>query len=369
MTSASSAAAETPRPGRPGSLAAAFDPRNNSLNALRLVLATLVIVSHSWPIAGVGPDPTLGGVGLGGWAVAGFFAISGFLITSSRLRTPFLPFLWRRFLRIFPGLWVCLAVIAFVFAPIAALVEDGPDAVGPRSLAKFLLGNGVLQTVEPIGTTLSNVPYSGTWDGSLWTLFYEASCYLILGSLLAVPLIRRRPGPWLWILFAASLAVTFAVYELHWPVPYRLAWLSYLGTYFWAGALLFVHAASIRASVAAVAGLAALTVAAWTSHTEVVAALPLACLALWLGVTLPLQRVGRRNDISYGVYIYAFPIQQLLVLAGAHHLGITAYVTLAICTTIPFAVASWFLIERHAISLKRIPVQARAQTALEAPTL
>ena len=87
-------------------LATAFDPRHNSLNALRLALATLVIVSHAWPIGGFGNDPHIGDLSFGGWAVAGFFAISGFLITSSRLRSSFSAYLWRRMLRIFPGLWV-----------------------------------------------------------------------------------------------------------------------------------------------------------------------------------------------------------------------------------------------------------------------
>ena len=99
----------------PPSLGAAFDPRNNSLNALRLVFASMVIVSHAWPLGGFGRDPQIGGIAVGRWAVAGFFVISGYLIASSRGRTPFLTFLWRRFLRIFPGLWVCLLVTVLVF--------------------------------------------------------------------------------------------------------------------------------------------------------------------------------------------------------------------------------------------------------------
>jgi peptidoglycan/LPS O-acetylase OafA/YrhL len=69
------------------SLAQRFQPRHNSLNALRLALATLVVVSHAWPLTGLEPEPGFGGANLGTWAVFGFFAISGFLITRSRLRT------------------------------------------------------------------------------------------------------------------------------------------------------------------------------------------------------------------------------------------------------------------------------------------
>ena len=338
----------------PATLATSLDPRNNSLNALRLAFAGLVIVSHAWPIGGFGSDPELGKVGLGTWAVAGFFAISGYLIASSRLRSGFGPFLWRRCLRIFPGLWVCLLVIAFVFAPLAAAVENGPDHLFSGGLIKFVGSNALLNHVEGLGGTLSNVPYAGSWDGSLWTLFYEFVCYLILGTVFALPLVRRRPERLLWALFGASLAITFAVYELHRGVPFRLSWLAYLGTYFWAGALLFVYAQRVRMNlVVPVAAFVALAVACWAAHVEVLSAIPLAYLVLWLGAVLPLTRIGRKNDISYGVYIYAFPVQQLLVLAGANALGLTAFIMLAILGTLPLAVASWFLIERPAIGLKR----------------
>lgn len=89
------------------------------------------------------------------------------------------------------------------------------------------------------------------------------------------------------------------------------------------------------------------------------AALPLAYVCLWLGVMLPLQRVGRTNDISYGVYIYAFPVQQLLVLYGATVLGVWGFIGLATVITIPFAVASWLIVEKPAMSLKSMTLRRR----------
>jgi peptidoglycan/LPS O-acetylase OafA/YrhL len=364
MTSAGADTAKHPlRPakderanGAPRTLGTEFDPRNNSLNALRLVLASLVIVSHAWPIGGFGPDPTIGGVGLGGWAVAGFFGISGFLIAGSRRRSSARGFLWRRFLRIFPGLWVCLIVTAVTFAPLAAAVEDGPQHVSATALSRYVAANGLLMHGEEgITGTLSSVPYAHNWNGSLWTLFYEFGCYLILGALFALPMVRRTPTPWVSSLLATCILVTIASVELHWSMPARIGLAAHLGTYFFAGALLFLCAARVRVhAVNAATALVILALAAWTGHVEAVAAVPLAFLVLWLGITLPFQRVGRRNDISYGVYIYAFPIQQLLVLAGAHHLGVTAYVVLGMAATLPFAVASWFFVERPAIALKRV---------------
>jgi peptidoglycan/LPS O-acetylase OafA/YrhL len=73
---------------------------------------------------------------------------------------------------------------------------------------------------------------------------------------------------------------------------------------------------------------------------------------LWLGIHLPLQRVGATNDYSYGMYIYAFPIQQLLALWGVYHWGYVPYLLSTVVLTAATAVASWWLIEKRALRLK-----------------
>jgi peptidoglycan/LPS O-acetylase OafA/YrhL len=82
-----------------------------------------------------------------------------------------------------------------------------------------------------------------------------------------------------------------------------------------------------------------------------------AYVVLWLGAVLPMPDLLRRHDVSYGIYIYAFPVQQLLAMAGAHHLGLVAYDLLAAVATVPLAVASWLLLERP------IMRRARGRTA------
>lgn len=91
----------------------------NSLNALRLVFALVVVISHVPIVRGMHAI-FVGDLEIGGWAVAGFFAISGWLVTQSRQRLSIGNFLWRRSLRIFPGFWACLIVTAFIAAPLAA---------------------------------------------------------------------------------------------------------------------------------------------------------------------------------------------------------------------------------------------------------
>jgi peptidoglycan/LPS O-acetylase OafA/YrhL len=111
------------RSGHSRTVASSFDRSRNSLNAMRLLLAVLVVVSHSWAIGGFGAEPSLGGAHLGTWSVLGFFCISGYLITASRLGSSPTRFYRARALRILPAFVVCLVVIAAVLAPLSTLAD------------------------------------------------------------------------------------------------------------------------------------------------------------------------------------------------------------------------------------------------------
>jgi peptidoglycan/LPS O-acetylase OafA/YrhL len=75
---------------------------------------------------------------------------------------------------------------------------------------------------------------------------------------------------------------------------------------------------------------------------------------IWLGIHLPLQRVGARNDYSYGTYIYAYPVQILLTVWGVSRWGALPFFLLTVLCTIPFAVASWWFVERPALRAKKL---------------
>jgi peptidoglycan/LPS O-acetylase OafA/YrhL len=87
-----------------------------------------------------------------------------------------------------------------------------------------------------------------------------------------------------------------------------------------------------------------------TSANPILAALPVAYLCLWVGASLPtlFQRIGREHDISYGAYIYAFPVQQTIALLGGASLGVAFYASACVLATLPLAAASWFVVEKPA---------------------
>lgn len=361
-----------------------LDPRRNSLNLVRLVLASLVLVAHAYYISGVGVGPHVDGENLGGWAVFGFFAVSGYLITASRWSNSLGTYLLHRIARIFPAFLVCLVVMVMVFAPIGyASVHgslDGYLTSGPTTPANFVFSNSMLRmSAYDIAGTPGEVPYPGAWNGSLWTLYYEFLCYLIVAVLALVGWVRRSP----WGLAAAWLA-SVAGHALWAPVVAPLfggnddlRLLLKLLPLFLGGALVQVlrhrlplHWAGAALSTAAVLGSVWL-LNGWGAQLT---APFLAYLMIWVGSVVPCPAVVRRHDISYGVYIYAFPVQQILVLTGIHERGLLLYDLVALACTVPLAIASWLLVERPVMRRARggpaaAPPVPAAQTVQTTPAV
>lgn len=352
MASSLLAASRSPGP-RVHSRLADFPKHNNSLNFIRLVLAGLVIVSHSWPIGGFGDEPRFGKLSLGAFAVAAFFVLSGWLITQSRMSSELPSYLWRRFCRIYPGYFAALLVVAFVFAPIGAAVSSGEYHLWS--------GFGYVTSNIPLNirdwTVGSSLPPNAfqAWNGSLWTLRYEVACYLVVGFV--ITLTGRRWIGVTTIIGLVMLTSAAVVWQIAgWPNQSFAAQFIELSPFFFAGAALFAMRGRIPlhggyATLAA--ALAGLLIS--TGATPAVAALPITYFFLWLGATLPgiFQRIGRDNDISYGTYIYAFPVQQLLALLGGAKFGVGFYILFNVIATLPIAAVSWFAIEKPAQRLRR----------------
>ncbi len=337
-----------------------LDVRDNSLNLIRLFLALLVLVAHGYYLSGQGTGPSIRGENLGGWAVFGFFTISGYLITASRFANPLGRFLVLRVARIYPGFVVCLVLTAGVFAPVAWWAE-GRDwsrflTTDTTPVAYVLDNLGLRITAYDVAGTPGSVPYPGAWNGSLWTLFFEFCCYVTVGLLVCVPAVRRHR----WLLgvaFVASVVVWANVASWHLTDHADLALFARLAPPFLGGALVqaAVRRIPLRTSTALPAVVLAVLVVALVPGWGAQAASPLIAYSLlWLATVLPSPRLVRRHDISYGAYVYAFPVQQLLAYAGAPRLGLVPYDALAMVGTGILAVLSWRWVERPVlVSVRR----------------
>ena len=344
---------------RLGDLAAG---RANNLNLIRVLAATGVLVSHAWPLAlGPGtaePLETLTGFSLGTLCVMLFFAASGFLIAGSWQRRPDpVRFALARGLRLLPGLAVSLVLVALVMGPLVS-GRSLPDYAADPAVQSFLARNLVFVSPQ---YTLPGVfeanPYPHV-EGSIWTLVHEALCYgavLVAGTLgLMAP--RRLP-----VLLGAFGALWF-VLALWGGLPGRLARLHELSLAFAIGAALW----ALRDRVAlsgwgALAGLGLLVArmdpeGPGGTTSRLVWSGALAYGLLWAAY-VPAGAVRGFNaagDYSYGIYLYAFPVQGLMIWwLGAQ----TPLSNVALSTppTLLLAVVSWHLVERPALGILRRP--------------
>ena len=333
-----------------------FDARRNSFDILRLVFASVVAVTHSLAIQ-TGHQPYLGKTPIGFIGLDGFFIVSGFLVTRSflRLNSP-VRFVWHRFLRIMPGFWACLLVVGFVVAPLAAALRGYPlttPFTGDPSALRYVLGNSGLLIVQyDIAGILAGTPEGVSFNGALWTLFFEAACYALVLGAGVLGLLRRRR--WTILVLAGVLTLLTVLREVGIDVGINELVLR-LGYVFVLGMVAYLYADKIPARVDLLLVAVALTAvsALLFSDYRVVGAASLAYALTWLG-TWQRAAWSMRHDLSYGVYIYHWPIFQLLGLTVVASAPAILFLGVGLAMTTVVAALSWFLIERRAMAHKNM---------------
>lgn len=348
-------------------LGSVFDSRNNALNACRLALATEVILFHSFPLTGRVVESKAILQLLFSVGVDGFFALSGFLITASWLRNPDVrEYFVARALRILPGYYIVLAITAFVVAPLSVAIQGGSAARLLFSSApiEYVLKNSALVQLQlDVGGTPHDIPYPGIWNASLWSLVFEVMCYIAVAGLGLLGLASRRwTAPVILILATiAAIMLPPLTFPGLWTIP-QLAVRSAI--MFSAGALLYQWRDRIPARWSLVAvSVVIVLLSGMLPDYRVLGALPLAYAVVVSGVLIKNKRMNIHTDLSYGVYIYASPTQQLLAVAGLYTLNPFVFFGVSAMATLIPAAFSWFLIEKRALALKSRLKRKRATTA------
>lgn len=346
----------------------------NNFDFLRLIGAALVIYGHSYALTGNAP-PQFDGNGVHTIGVKIFFVISGYLVAQSWLRDRNLfRFAYRRSLRIFPALVavVVLTVVvlgpAMTTLPLAAYFSDPVLALYLRNIALYI--NYALP-----GVFLHNT-YPAAVNGSLWSLPAEVSMYLLTPVMLSPLIIRRRAvfAVGTIALCAASLAFVYAFPRHSAYVIYGTdfwAWLE-VAPYFVIGAAFALYSlerlANIYVAFVAIWALGMVPLNAVASQAALMIVLPYAVIAFGLGFTPVFRALTRGNDLSYGVFLWGFPVQQVLVAALGPRPGPAANCLMALAISSGLAYLSWNLVERPMLSLK--PRRGKSQLpAMAAPVM
>lgn len=362
-----------------------FGHHNNGFGALRLIFASMVVLAHTPELIDGNRSRELltrlfGTISFGELAVNCFFIVSGYLISASYLNSSDAgSYLSKRVARIYPGFIVAFAICAFVVAPLGGAIPH----FDVRSLGRLMIDCLLLQP-PAIATAFSGSPYP-MLNGSLWTIAYEFRCYLLVIALGFLGILRR--GHWLLALTVICLILTCVV-----PVPDAVAWhptpvASNAGFYsltdlritaigsprqefrllaaFLAGATFYAYRSTIQFTnpllmVAAVGFVASLFSASLAiAGTIVFGAYLIFAVAEKSGSGI-LSRINNENDVSYGLYLYAWPVTKLLHwYVPSLSLPVMIIATWLIALVLGWA--SWLTIEKPVMQLMRsrkAPAQA-----------
>jgi peptidoglycan/LPS O-acetylase OafA/YrhL len=356
--------------------------RQNNFDALRLIAAASVVFSHSFLIADgtqdhewliwlTGNQSILGLVG-----VFVFFAISGFLVTQSFEETSDAwRFLAKRALRIFPGLFVATLLSAFVLAPLVTTLW--PSAfLGRPEPYEYVLGNTLLDLSvhELPGVMFVNNPVGLEINGSLWTLRLEFLMYLMVLALGVSRALTVRT-PLLLLVFGLAclhFEMLFPLEKWGWFFQLLSGW-GWLVGFFAAGMVLY-KLRHTRIFDGRIALLALVGLVLSVPLRQFILFFPLfGCyLALWLALTprLPVIPAARFGDLSYGIYIYGWPVEQGVVWLLGGRAAWWQVFLLGLPAAAALAFLSWHLVERPALRLKpgarNSPITQRREAGVQA---
>ena len=290
-----------------------------------------------------------------------FFVVSGFMIAGSYLRRRHLgDFLWARLLRIYPAYLLCLLGTALV---LGAACTGLPlhDYYGSHEVVRYVtknvqLGKGLVWELPGVFTGNPKLAFV---NGSIWTLPAEVRMYLWVALAGVLGILSRR---WCCHLLLAALFVCGLLAPAHVPLVPLASFLRLAG-YFALGVFCCVNRERIPTGWWCVAGLAAL---AWLLHATPLYpfafALALTAFVFAFAYASPWLGCLRFGDYSYGLYLWGYPMQQL-VAHLAPRLTPAGNILLAWPLAMLLAVLSWHLVEQPALRLKSLPgaMQAKAR--------
>ncbi len=326
----------------------------NNFDFLRFCAAFMVLCSHQFALGGR-PEPTLlvPFLSIGAWGVFIFFSISGYLVAQSFDLDPSpLRFATKRFLRIWPGLCVVVLLSVFVLGPAISTLplSDYFTAAGTWAYLKTL---SLFKLSVTLPGVFENNPYPRAVNGSLWTIPIEVTWYIILLALGVLCITRFR-----FLLLTGLLglaAYVFVIFDVEGNL--RRTIYEELGVFFCCGIVLYHFRSFWKRHPKKIALVLALLSAALFLMEKRYAAISvlLPFCILWFGTssTKGIRNFGRYGDFSYGIYIYAFPVQQTVMLSTQNALPLWAAGGLSAIVTLAFACLSWHFIEQPALELKK----------------
>jgi peptidoglycan/LPS O-acetylase OafA/YrhL len=341
--------------------------RENNFNFLRLLFASLVVLSHSFELldGNRGREPlsrVFGTISFGEFAVDGFFLLSGYLIVQSWAIEPKpLQYLLKRIVRIYPGFIAASLICVLVIAPLGAI-----RGVYFSQFTVLDFVGEMLRLKVPTTPPFTFSRSGESINGSMWSINIEFQCYIAVLGLGLLGFVRNRLR---WASIFACLVLLFIAMKIcmvHGIKPeffgrYPLNnfgnyLLVRLGMLFLAGGTFYLFRERIRLDARSAVFCGGLLLVGLCS--QIVAEVAMAIVGGYLLFFIAFTPVAALNvfkhlpDVSYGLYLYAWPVQLLVIWQLSNASPWLVFIVSIIIST-GLGLASWFLIEKPSLKLLR----------------
>ncbi|WP_456371864.1 acyltransferase family protein [Thiolapillus sp.] len=335
--------------------------RNNSFTLIRFLAAYAVLYVHSYGLALGKPGQDVAtqwvkswwGQSLGELAVMIFFVISGFLVGGSYIhRASPVAFAEARLLRIFPALFAAVVLSVFVVGWYATTMGKQDFLFHPQVWSYVGKNLWLLDGIQyRLPGVFEHNPRTAAVNGSLWTLPIELYMYIMVFALGIAGILKKR---WAFNLFFVLLLCFVLGLNQGWfnlSHPYMkhhdlvLAYAT--------GVFFYVNREYISLRLSWVVVVLLIMIVLRDSFLWVpvkILGLGYLLMTVALHPSLQLPSMDALGDFSYGVYVYAFPVQQLIVQDVSR--SPTQVLILSTMIVLPLAAISWFLLEKPALRLK-----------------
>lgn len=348
-----------------------YDRENNYFDDLRFILATLVVYYHSYELASEQKHDLITGMvlgqsSLGEIAVYAFFTISGFfMIQSLENSKNILKYFRNRLYRIIPAFWFSLIFFSLLIIPIFSKVS----LYGQDGVIAFILKAGSFHIFDyswTIRNAFPNNTFVDNINGSMWTLKHELAAYIML-PIFYILSYKRRWGMLMFtcILFILSLLSDFGIFLFNLPVgqvwvlseneyTYFIRFLCY----FMIGSCLYLYKDKIllgssRLDLRWFLFLTVLLILSfYGGKGKYILFLWIPYVFILVGCFLKYKFFSKFGDYSYGMYIYSFPIQQLVLLKDSSISALGLFF-ISMLFTLLVSIISYHFLERPILNLKK----------------
>lgn len=327
--------------------------KSNNLQLMRFVAAVMVIFAHSYAVSGseLGSDfvdrHTGGIISIGGISVTLFFLCSGYLISKSIFRTDkFLVYLKARLIRLLPPLVFVVVISILLGAFVTSLSIVG--YFGNINTYKYLL-NAVMLPIHNLPGVFEANKYGATVNGSLWTLPVEFACYIACYIFYKLKLLDKKR-------FYYTIPIVILVLVFEKQVPGILGSMVRPCVFFYIGMLYYVYREYIELNIKIVPIFLLLLIAAFMVPVLIKPAMillwPYILFTIWFAIPQCSDKIGKTGDISYGLYLWGFVVQQLLSHMFGGQMSQLLNFALASIISIILAILTFMLTEKPFLKKK-----------------